>query len=785
MMKTRAWLVVILVVEWVNRAGAADTIPAADRYTAVAKQVEALIRHEMTSKGLPGLSIALVDDQNIVWAGGFGHAESKRNRPATAETVYRVGSVSKLFTAIGIMQLAEQGLVDLDAPIEKYVPEFRPLNPFNKPITLRQLVSHRSGLVRESPVGSYFDPDEPSLADSVDSLNRTHLVYPPTTRTKYSNAGVAVVGYVLERLLNRRFDDVIEENVLKRIGMDRSSFAVTPEIAAHVAAGVMWTYDGRSFAAPTFKLGTSPAGNLYANMIDLARFLCVLFAGGKTKTGQLLKPDTLQAMWTPQFVGPAEKSGFGLGFSVSELDDRRRIGHGGAVYGFATQLSALPDEKLGVAVASNRDVANAALERVAEFALRAMLASRNGGAVPMPKITNAVDAKLARKLAGQYVAGENRVELFERFGRLFMRRGARYTELKMAGDNLIVDDVHAHGPEIQRIGADVLRIDHLDHRRVASAEPAPAPQRWFGLIGEYGWDHNTLYVLEEHGRLCVLIEWVFYYPLTEVEPDVFAFPNDGLYHGERLNFRRDAMGRTYEVEAAGVVFKRRLVGPETGQTFRVQPVRPLPDLRRQAMRAQPPAEPGRFYPSKLVEVVRLDPTIKLDVRYATDNNFLGTVFYSEPRVFVQQPAAEALIRAHRRLKEFGYGLLLYDGYRPWHVTKMFWDATPEHLRRFVADPSRGSRHNRGCAVDVGLFSLQSGAPVELVSGYDEFSPRAFPDYSGGTSLQRWRRELLRQAMHAEGFSVYAYEWWHFDYVDWDKYPILNLRFDQIDAADAK
>jgi D-alanyl-D-alanine dipeptidase len=185
-------------------------------------------------------------------------------------------------------------------------------------------------------------------------------------------------------------------------------------------------------------------------------------------------------------------------------------------------------------------------------------------------------------------------------------------------------------------------------------------------------------------------------------------------------------------------------------------------------------------PPDLKELTKLDPSIALDVRYATTNNFMGSVFYEAPRAFLQRPAAEALVRVHERLKERGMGLLIHDAYRPWHVTKMFWDATPENLKDFVADPSKGSRHNRGCAVDLTLCDLATGEPLQMVAGYDEFSARAFPEYPGGTSLQRWRRTLLRRSMEAEGFSVYEFEWWHFDYQDWKRYPILNVPFERLD-----
>ncbi len=158
---------------------------------------------------------------------------------------------------------------------------------------------------------------------------------------------------------------------------------------------------------------------------------------------------------------------------------------------------------------------------------------------------------------------------------------------------------------------------------------------------------------------------------------------------------------------------------------------------------------------------------------------MSAVFYDEPRAFMQRPAAEALVRAHRALAAYGYGILIHDAYRPWYVTKMFWDATPEDMKIFVANPANGSRHNRGAAVDLTLYDLQSGNPIEMVGTYDEFTERSYPNYMGGTSRQRWHRELLRRVMEDQGFNVYEFEWWHFDHEDWEKYPIMNWTFDAI------
>jgi zinc D-Ala-D-Ala dipeptidase len=194
---------------------------------------------------------------------------------------------------------------------------------------------------------------------------------------------------------------------------------------------------------------------------------------------------------------------------------------------------------------------------------------------------------------------------------------------------------------------------------------------------------------------------------------------------------------------------------------------------------EPPKETGTFRKSDLVELVKLDPTIKLDIRYATSNNFLGRPVYTEARAFLQRPAAEALVRANKALRKKGYGLIIHDGYRPWSVTKIFWDATPADKKEFVADPSQGSRHNRGCAVDLSLFDLKTGKEVVMPSGYDEMTERSHINYPGGAEEQRRLRDMLRTAMEAEGFAVYEPEWWHYDYKDWKEYPILNISFSEI------
>ncbi len=770
-----------------TRGAAQAEIPVRADYATAARTLEQFIAQEREAKGIPAVSIALVDGREIVWAQGFGLARPRDGVPASAATVYRVGAVSTLLTTIAVLQLVEQGRVALDSPVTHYLPDFAPRNPFAQPVTLRQLLSHRAGLVREPPLGSYFDSAPPSLAATVASLNATALVYQPGARYKYSNAALTVAGRVVEAITGEPFATAARRMVLGPAGMRASAFRPPDGGDTTVAAGLMWAPDGRQFVAPTFALGISPASGLYAPVTDLARLLATLFVDGRPGSGErVLRPESVAAISAPQFTDRTAAGGEGLGVSVTRWQGQRRIDQTGTVYGHVSQLAALPDLQLGVIVSLTRDDATAVAGRIADLALRAMLAVRAGAPMPEPVATLPVPPALAGRVAGSYGRGERGFELRDRAAGLLWAPGTAGLPRRVGarGDTLVVDDPTAFGPRLLPLAGGHPRVVvHGDTvAPTQRARPSPPPARWSDLLGEYGWNHQLLFVQEGGGRLHSVIEWFYSYPMEEVAPDTLVFPDSGRYQDERLTFTRGPDGRVVAAQLGGISFPRRMIGPRDGQQLRVTPVAPVAQVLAAARRASPPVDPdGRRAPD-LVELVTLDSTIRLDIRYATTENFLGAAFYPTPRALLQRPAALALVRAHRWLRARGYGLLVHDGYRPWYVTRAFWDATPPPLRWMVADPSAGSRHNRGCAVDVTLFDLTAGAAVDMGGTYDETTPRSYPDYPVATSLQRWHRELLREALVREGFRPIVDEWWHFDYYDWRTYPIMNLSLDDVEDA---
>ena len=740
--------------------------------------LDAFIQTELNDKGIPALSIAVVNGNEIAWSNGYGIADAESLTPVQPSTVFRVASVSKLFTAMAVMQLVEQDELDLDAPVTTWLPDFRPENPYGTAITLRQLLSHRAGLVREPPVGHYFDPAPPPLRAVVESLNETRIIVPPGSRTKYSNAAVSVAGHIVAEITGMPFEAHIQTTLIDPMGLDQTSFLPRKDLQNNLGIGYLWRYDTSSLTeAPVFELGIGPAANLYTTTQDLARFISTLFAIANGTRPDLLSAESLQEMWAVQFESSGDTTGgFGLGFNLSEQSGHFRIQHAGVMYGYATRVYAIPELQIGVALVANLDAVNPVVDRIGAYALDLLKASLEEQELPQIAKSTPVDSAFARMVEGTYGAD---ISLVERGGSLYLNHGGERLRVLSKEGGLVTDGRLRVNMRFDLRG-DTLLLDDQALIKEPHMRPAPPPEQLSALIGEYGWDHNTLYIYEERGQLYALIEWFFRYPLQEITTDVYRFPSQGLYIDETLTFVRDESGSVTEVSMEGVVFKRRNIEPDIGETFKIFPLESVETLRAAAMDAIPPDETGPFLQVDLVEPHALDSTIKLDVRYATTNNFMGAAFYTEGRAFLQRPAAEALVRAHQALRAYGYGLVIYDGYRPWHVTKMFFDATPDSLKLFVADPSYGSRHNRGCAVDVGLYDLETGAVAHAVSGYDEFTPRAFPDYPGGTDLQRYHRELLRDMMEEVGFSVYEAEWWHFDYKDWRKYPILNRPFAELD-----
>jgi CubicO group peptidase (beta-lactamase class C family)/D-alanyl-D-alanine dipeptidase len=747
-----------------------------DQNARIGQAVSELMAAERDANKHPSMAAAVFDAKGLIWAGVQGTSDADGKQAASMDTVYRAGSISKLFADILLIQLVEAGKIDLDAPVTRYLPDFRPANQYNTPITIRHLLTHSSGLVREPPIGSYFTAGDPGSAAVVSSLNRTSLVAGPGTVTKYSNAGLAVVGRVVEVVSGKSFDDLVREKIFQPAAMDASSFTIATAKDRLAYAEVPY-YGAPRRPAPTFDIGLKAAGGLNTTVRDLAAFGSALLRGGVGERGQLLAPSTLESMYHVRKLGADARRDFGLGFIVGKLGEERFVGHSGAIYGFTAELWLLPDRGIGVVAFGTVD-GDGAPFRIAKSALEATLAIRENRSLQTSSGEPvALDPATQRNIVGYYadamgsviariIDGRLLIEAPRTAGELVIRDG----QIALRGDVGIAENLEVD-PAYQW-----LKVGTRTYRRTLWEKPPLPPKSLAQLFGDYGWDQQFVRVYERDGQPYVNIEGVEYSRMTPVDANSWAFPTDSLlYAREKLVFTRDKSGRGQSISLNGIVFNRLpdhlpIVTDSERSAAQVK----IEPLIAAARNASPPVETTPKYKSDLVALATIDPSLKFDIRYAGTNNFLGVPVYSAPVAMLQRPAAEAIKRANARLRKQGYGIIIHDGYRPWYVTKVFWDATPEEGKIFVADPAEGSRHNRGAAVDLSLVDLATGKTVEMPSLYDESSDRSFASFIGGSSRQRWLREMLKDAMEAEGFTVYPYEWWHFDFDGWRNFPIQNV-----------
>jgi len=400
-------LSLVLCVATLAGCSSAPTRPASvsrDDLASTQAYVTRLVQHEMAQNKVTGLSLALVDDQRIVWAQGFGFADVDQGIPASAETLYRVGSISKLFTDTAAMQLAERGLLDIDQPIQHVLPALKTLQS-SVPITPRQLMTHHAGLPRDRLKGFQTPQPEP-LAALVDLLAGEPLAYAPGQVFSYSNVGISLLGAVLQSLGGAPFAQHMQQSVLAPLSMAHSAFETGVSNSPLMAKG----YRGRE-AIPEIPLRDVPAGGLNSSVNDLSRFMSMVFARGRSGTHQILKPETVAEMLRPQNSAVPLDFNFqiGLGWMLSTLGKStiENAGpvahHGGTIGMFHSQMYLLPQHKLGVVVLANSGTATRVVDHIATETLTLALEAKTGITQPEHTKPAWADAALPAEVQSAHV----------------------------------------------------------------------------------------------------------------------------------------------------------------------------------------------------------------------------------------------------------------------------------------------------------------------------------------------------------------------------------------------
>ncbi len=534
-------------------AGLASAAAPTDDQSA-AKQFSAAAAEELQRGILPGFSVAWIVDGKLVYSAGFGYADWKQGSPATDQTIYRAGSISKLFNAVAAVQLVEQGKLDLDAPVEAALPGFSIVVPFEDalPITIRQLLCHRSGMVREAPVGGYLDPSQPTIDETLASVAGCVLVNPPNTKTRYSNVGPTIVGKAVELHSGQAYGEYQRQYVLGPLGMKSSAWTMNEDLRPRLAKGRMRVArgDGEYYfdLAPEFELGTLPAGNLYTTAPDLARFAAFLMSDDPASqlSPPLIHPASLEMMSTPQLIDDA--TGFGLGFYVGQYRDHKTLQHSGAVYGFTTLLVVIPEERIGVVVLSNCDIAMAPVRRLADRSLDLLLEAARGQSPPEPPKTVEVSTEQLAQLAGQYEStsywADLRLEGQTLVGSLSGQpiRLTPSAPLRFTADGRIMQASAFNFEQTENGNAEAFTAAGQTFRRAECSAETPVPPAWQALLGKYGPEFIPLVISARHGHLYATVENEYDYRLAPLDRVTFKLP-PGMYADEQIVFQLDAAGQ--------------------------------------------------------------------------------------------------------------------------------------------------------------------------------------------------------------------------------------------------
>ena len=314
---------------------------------------------QMAYSGLPGLSIGVVLDQSLVWSQGYGYADVEQETPATAETVYRIASITKLFTSTAIMQLRDEGALQLDDPVSKHLPWFSIQNPHEDtpPVTIRHLLTHAGGLPREAPFPYWSTGEFPERADIQEAIPTQQLAIPTESDWKYSNLGLALAGEVVAAVSGLSHPEYVERNILRPLGMKNTFVeAIDPDYPLLATGyGRRMPDHSRERSPYTDTRGIGPAANMASNVEDLAKFVSLQFRSGPRKGKQVLAGYSLREMHRVQWLNEDWTAGRGLGFYVWRLNGRTLVGHGGALLGYRTELQAIPADKVGVIAMTNAD----------------------------------------------------------------------------------------------------------------------------------------------------------------------------------------------------------------------------------------------------------------------------------------------------------------------------------------------------------------------------------------------------------------------------------------------
>jgi len=539
-------------------------IPLGD-YSYVIDSLTYQIEHDLIKKkGVPGVIVAIVDDQDVVWQEAFGISVIEENKAASIDDVYKTGSIAKVFTALAIMELYEEGRIDLDDPVEKYLPDFHLRTRFSipAPITIRSLLSHRSGFPRDDiyvidELGVRIPPA--NLQDKIESINGDYAVYPVGTRVKYSDIGVAALGRIIEIVTGVDYVTCMQKNILQPIGMHNSAFFSNERINENLAVGYN-VFDGKAYPVEQFDICDLPAGNMYSTISDMSEFVKYIFkvldseSPAGSDESEIISSETLKKMFVDYYPHDSDNSlgltwWLGMGLSTPELI----IHHAGDNQGFRSIIALLPYEKLGFVIMANGSSFDSQSRFVITQQVLELLIETKYGVTPVdePDIFIEVNDNVLGEYVGNYsFQGQPSKVLLEN-GQLYLHLDDAVIELKPLSETLfkVMDAPVTTTIEFQDDVAIVKQLNFYFTVCQKLEAPEEVPEFWKAFLGEYTFEstivneiigageikliENNIPFLEVSGDIIQLRQIIM--PINENEIMIIG----GDYDGETMYFDTD------------------------------------------------------------------------------------------------------------------------------------------------------------------------------------------------------------------------------------------------------
>lgn len=398
--------------------------------------LEAVARSELGDTKTPGGAVAIVLGDHVIYQRGFGVASVETNEPVRPEMLFRLGSTTKMFTATALVTLAERGAIDLNQPIDRYV---KGLHPQIGRLTANQFLSHTAGLFDEAPM--FGSNDESALAQQVRSWDESRFFTEPSKIYSYSNPGFWLAGFLVESLSGKRYADQMDDSVFAPLGMKTTTLRPLVAMTYPIAQGHDESPRGPVVVRPAANnAATWPAGSIFSNVVDLARFVTAFVNGGRLDGAQALSPTAIQTLMTPRVKIPGSETSYGYGVEIAKSRGTDIVRHGGSRSGYGSAILMVPQRHFGVVTVANRT--GIGLSRTADKAMEIVLSLEPAKPAAM-ETARPLSATEIPEYVGTYSQGPRTLEIVARDGRMFLKQQTRESPLLKFGDSALESSEHA------------------------------------------------------------------------------------------------------------------------------------------------------------------------------------------------------------------------------------------------------------------------------------------------------------------------------------------------------